>query len=112
MDERDLEIKKLKEQLDEKEKELLLYKRPSDKRGFYTLQRIINQQLDYLDNFNLKTEIGADPKQDKVFDRVKAMWTGLSELIISCNNLKAAAKTTGNEETDTVPNSFLDEAIK
>jgi len=95
-DEKELEkkIKVLEQQLTEKDK---IIKDPS-KRGYYALCKILYQQIEYLENFDLKKEIGANPKEDKVYDRVKGIWEGLKTMIIDCRTLKQELKISAEEE--------------
>lgn len=95
-DEKELEkkIKVLEQQLSEKEK---IIKDPS-KRGYYALCKILYQQIEYLENFDLKKEIGANPKEDKVYDRVKGIWEGLKTMIIDSRTLKQELKISAEEE--------------
>lgn len=96
LDEKELEkkVKVLEQQLAEKDK---IIKDPS-KRGYYALNKILYQQIEYLENFNLKEQIGADPKQDKVYDRAKGIWDGLKNLILDCRALKSELKIPIDEE--------------
>jgi hypothetical protein len=87
-------IKVLEQQLSEKEK---IIKDPS-KRGYFALCRILYQQIEYLDGFTLKDQIGIDPKLDKVFDRAKALWEGLTKMIIDCRALKQELNISLQEE--------------
>lgn len=95
-DEKDIgkEIMKLKEQIVERDK---IIKDPS-KRGYYALNKILYQQIEYLENFNLKTQIEADPKQDKIYDRAKGLWEGLKTMILDCRALKSELKIPFDEE--------------
>lgn len=95
-DEKELEkkIKVLEQQLTEKEK---IIKDPS-KRGYYALSFILNQQIDYLEKFNLKDQIGVDPKNDKVYDRAKGIWEGLKAMILDCRSLKQELNISSTEE--------------
>lgn len=95
-DEKELEkkIKVLEQQLSEKEK---IIKDPS-KRGYFALCKIMNQQIEYLEEFDLKREIGQNPKDDKVYDRVKGIWEGLPKMITECRQLKQELSVTNEEE--------------
>jgi len=88
------EIRKLKQQLAEKER---IIKDPA-KRGYYALNRILYQQIEYLENFNLKEQIGADPKQDKIYERAKGIWEGVKTMILDCRALKSELKIPFEEE--------------
>jgi transcriptional regulator with XRE-family HTH domain len=95
-DEKELEkkIKVLEQQLAEKER---IIKDPS-KRGYYALSKILYQQIDYLERFDLKKEIEADPKQDKIYDRSKGIWEGLKTMIMDCRTLRQELKISPDEE--------------
>jgi hypothetical protein len=95
-DEKELEkkIKVLEQQLTEKDK---IIKDPA-KRGYYALNKILYQQIEYLENFNIKEQIGADPKQDKIYDRAKGIWEGLKTMILDCRALKSELKIPFEEE--------------
>src|SRR5690242_5285357 len=88
------EIRKLKQQLAEKER---IIKDPA-KRGYYALNRILYQQIEYLENFNLKEQIGADPKQDKIYERAKGIREGVKTMILDCRALKSELKIPFEEE--------------
>lgn len=95
-DEKELEkkIKVLEQKLYEKEK---IIKDPS-KRGYFALCKIMYQQIEYLEGFDLKKEIGANPKEDKVYDRVKGIWEGMKTMILDCRSLKQELSVTNEEE--------------
>lgn len=95
-DEKELEkkIKVLEQQLTEKEK---IIKDPS-KRGYFALCRILYQQIEYLENFDLKKQIGENPKDDKLYDRTKGIWEGMKTMIMDCKNLKQELGVTNEEE--------------
>lgn len=95
------EIDQFKKQIIALEKRLSEYetivKDPS-KRGYYALNKILYQQIEYLENFNLKTQIEADPKQDKIYERVTKIWEGLKTMILDCRTLKSELKIPNDEE--------------
>jgi hypothetical protein len=81
-------------------KRISLYENDATYRGYYALNKIVNQQVDRLNKFNLESEISQNAKEDKVYDRTKAIWEGLRGMISDLNILKAELKITGNEERD------------
>lgn len=95
-DEKELikKIQQLEKLLSEKEK---IIKDPA-KRGYYALNKILYQQIEFLEDFNLKDQIGADPKQDKIYDRAKGIWEGLKTMILDCRTLKGELKIPFEEE--------------
>jgi len=111
---KDLEkkIKVLEQQLSEKEK---IIKDPA-KRGYYALNKILYQQIEYLEGFNLKEQIGASPKEDKVYERVTKIWEGLKTMILDCRSLKQELGVAPDDEEEkrvkklygTTPESIAD----
>lgn len=112
------ELKALQKKYDALEKKLTeaekVIKDPS-KRGYYALCKIAYQQIEYLEGFNLKEQIGVDPKNDKVYDRVKGIWEGLKNMIMDCRSLKQELKITPEDDekeskkiSRTTPESIAD----
>lgn len=95
-DEKELEkkIKVLEQQLSEKEK---IIKDPS-KRGYYALCRMLYQQIEYLEKFDLRVQIEGNPKEDKIYDRAKGLWEGLKTMILDCRTLKQELKISAEED--------------
>lgn len=100
-------IEELKKQLLEEkrkvsilEKENLLYKKDATYRGYYVQNKIVNQQIDILEEFKLEEEIKKTAKDDKYYDRAKSLWEGMPDTISGLNQLKKELKITGNEEKD------------
>jgi len=87
-------IKALEKKLSEYE---AIVKDPS-KRGYYALVKILYQQISYLEEFNLKEQIEADPKQDKIYERVTKIWEGMKTMIIDCRTLKQELGVSNEEE--------------
>lgn len=101
------ELQLLKRQLSDEQKKVEVlqkklshYETDSTIRGFYSLNRILNQQVDLLNAFELEKEVKTFSKDDKVWDRIEAMWTKLNTMISNINTLKVDLKITGNEEKD------------
>jgi transcriptional regulator with XRE-family HTH domain len=88
------EIKVLKQRVAELEK---VVKDPS-KRGYYALCKVIYQQIEFLECFNLKTQIEGNPKEDKIYDRAKGLWEGMKTMIMDCRALKQELKISAEEE--------------
>lgn len=93
-------IESLKRENEALKKELALYKKDATYRGFYVQNKIANQQIDILENFDIETEIKKNPKDDKYFDRAKGLWEGMPDMISGLNKLKTELKITGNEDKD------------
>ena len=88
------------ETIDSLKKELELYKKDATFRGYYVQNKIVNQQIDILEAFNLMDEIKSNPKEDKYYDRAMKLSEGLPDAIIGLNKLKVELKITGNEDRD------------
>lgn len=95
--------KELEKKIKVLEQKLALYENDPVKRGYFSLVNIVNQQIDILNQFNLKSEIGSNPKEDKQYDRVKAIWEGLKEMIIDLRNLRIELKISEEDKEDETP---------
>lgn len=93
-------IESLKMENEALKKELELYKKDATYRGFYVQNKIVNQQIDILEKFNLEHEIKSNPKEDKYYDRAMKISEGMPDTIIGLNKLKVELKITGNEDRD------------
>lgn len=92
------EVEVLKKQVDVLEKKLALYEKDATYRAFYALNRIVNQQIDCMNKFNLEKEIGQNPKDDKVYDRVKGLWESFKTLVTDLRSLKSDLGINDSEE--------------
>lgn len=92
-----------KERIKELEDKISCYEKDPIKRGYFSLARIVNQQVDILNSFNLSTEISQNPKEDKKYDRVKSIWEGLKEMIVDLKNLRIELKVGEQEAEDDTP---------
>lgn len=82
-----------------------IIKDPS-KRGYYALNKILYQQIEYLEGFNLKEQIGGNPKDDKVYERTTKIWEGLKTMIVDCRILKQELGITPDEEEKEVKKNY------
>ena len=57
--------------LEEALKKLDYYEKDPEKRAYFSLVRIVNQQVDYLNDFNIKTNIGGKASEDATFARTQ-----------------------------------------
>lgn len=112
MDEYVIRIKKLEREVESLKEKLKTYESPGDMRAYYAMQRILNQQADFLNKFDLESEIKRFDRDDKVYDRTSELWEKLPVAISKLALLKTEIGITGNEEKDTaVKASFLDRAV-
>jgi hypothetical protein len=103
------EVEQLKKQISVIEGKLTdaekIIKDPS-KRGYYALNKILYQQIEYLEGFNLKEQIGGNPKDDKVYERTTKIWEGLKTMIVDCRILKQELGITPDEEEKEVKKNY------
>lgn len=92
--------KKLQNENIELKKKLALYEKDAPARAYYVLNKIVNQQVDILTEFDLDSEIKKSPKDDKYFDRAKGLWEGLKEVSSDLNAMKVEFKLTGDPSKD------------
>lgn len=88
------------EKIKELEKKLSFYEKDPQKRGYFSLVRIVNQQIDYLNAFNIKEKIGGKPSEDGTFVRTKDIWENLPKMISSLTDLKQQLKISKEDEAD------------
>jgi exonuclease VII small subunit len=106
------ELKKKIKELEQKnaylEDKINFYERPSANRAFYVGQKVLNQQVDYLDKFDFAKEISSNPKEDKIFDRAMETYEKLPIYSSRINALALELKLTKNEEEDTTKKLFIE----
>ncbi len=87
--------------IQELQAKLSLFENDAAKRGFYTINRIVNQQVEYLNGFNIKSKIGAEDKSEMAeYKNAKDLWENLPKMITSLNQLRLEMNIDGNEESD------------
>jgi hypothetical protein len=89
----------LKRQLDVAMQKLAVYEDEDlDKDGYFALKAMVKQQVDIVRDFKLKDEITKSSKEDKYYDRVKALYEGLKTMIIDLKILRVELKINPEEE--------------
>lgn len=109
-------IEELKKENTILKQRLRLYELPSPLRAYYVGQKVLNQQVDYLDKFDFAKEIGTSPKEDKVYDRAMEAYEKLSGNASKLNALRSDMGLSGDQEKDlqnpkyriTTPESMAD----
>ncbi len=87
------------ETVEDLKKRLSLFENDASKRGFYTLNRIVNQQVEFLNTFSITTKISSDDKSDMVmYKNAKELWENLPKMISSLNQLRSEMKIDGDDE--------------
>lgn len=71
------------------------------KKGYLVLVKLLNQHNEYLDNISVKTMIAGDDKKPE-YDRAKALWEKLPDMIREVSSLRAELKMDGENTTELV----------
>lgn len=88
-------------ELEELKQKLSLFENDASKRGFYTLNRIVNQQIDFLNKFQISTKIASDDKAIQIeYKNAKELWEGLPKLISSLNEIREKMGIDPKEEDE------------
>ena len=93
-------IESLKKQVAKLEKENRWFRVDSSKRSFFALNRIINQQVDLLNEFDIKTNVEGKKSENAQFERTQSIWKELPKLITELNSLRADMKIDGDDIID------------
>jgi cell division septum initiation protein DivIVA len=96
-----LENKKLKQENEACKKKIQNYELNSSARAYYVAQSMLNQQAELLKDFDLKTEIKTNPKEDKFYDRAMDLFEKLTSNASKVNNLYTELNLSGSEQKDT-----------
>jgi hypothetical protein len=88
-------LEQLNRRIAELEKENRWLRVDSTKRAFYALNRLINQQVDLINDFDLKANIGGKKSEDATFERVHVIWKELPKLTGELNDLRDQLKIDG-----------------
>jgi chromosome condensin MukBEF ATPase and DNA-binding subunit MukB len=91
------DIQKLKQQLSEYERMLGIGEYDPVKNAFTVLVKMMNQQINYLNNFSITAHIESADKESPQYKRAMDMIDGLPKMIASVNELRATLKLTPEE---------------
>lgn len=90
----------MSESIEELKKRLDFYEKDPEKRAYFSLVRIVNMQVDYLNSFNIKEKIGGKASEDATFVRTQGIWENLPKMISSLSELKSTLKIKSGDEND------------
>lgn len=96
----------LQEQIERLQKRLDYYEKDAAFGGFFTLNRIVNQQREYLNKFNITAYIASEDKAEQLaYKNAKDLWENLGKMITSLNQLRIELKLDelGKEEEKLIP---------
>lgn len=69
-----------------------------EKEGYYALKAYVQQQIEIIREFKLKEEITKNPKEDKYYERVKAIGEELKKMINDLSALRLDLKIKPSDE--------------
>lgn len=95
------------ETIDELKKKLAYYERDPEKRAYFALVRIVNMQVDCLNEFNVKSNIGGKKSEDATFERTQGIWEKLPSMIASLTDLKSILKIKKQDEVEELQNQRI-----
>jgi hypothetical protein len=101
------EIKKLQEENDSLRKRLEMFERDAQFSGYYTLNRITNEHIEVLNEFDWKAALKSLDKDDKTFERATKMADGLEGKIMSLQKIKEVLKIIGDDEAKDVAKKVI-----
>ena len=61
-------------------------------KGYLSFVKIVEQQVLFLDDFNLKSNIDGKKAETVIYERAESLWSNLPKMISSLNALKAELK--------------------
>lgn len=92
------ETEQLKKEIAQLRKENRWLRVDSSKRSFFALNRIINQQVDLLNDFDIKENVTGKKSENAQFERTQSIWKELPKLISELNLLRVEMKIDGDDE--------------
>jgi hypothetical protein len=90
-----------KARCEEYEKRMGIGENDPAKDGYLVLVKLLRQQNDYLNSFDISLKIGQLAKEDAVYPRAKEMWSDLPAMITKVSNLRIELKMDGEEKKST-----------
>jgi hypothetical protein len=96
-------IEGFRKKIFELEEKLTFFEKDASKRGYFALVRIVNQQIDYLNSFVIKSNVGGKASEDATFARTKDMWENLPKMISALSDLKSQLRITSDDEKENDP---------
>jgi len=92
------EIDTLRKENDELKRRIGIGEDNPAKDAYIVLVKILRQQTDFLDGFDIKTKIGSLAKEDAIYPRAIEMIEGLPKMITAVSNLRIELKMDGEEK--------------
>lgn len=93
--------------IEELKAKLLLYEQDGAAKLYYSFNRKMNEMGDLMNKHNL-SNMNIDDKNDKTFERLKAIWGDAASIATAVEALGKFAKITGDEQADVQRKPFVD----
>jgi hypothetical protein len=90
----------LKRRNEKLEKENRWLRVDSTKRAFYSLNRVLNQQVDLLNDFEISENIQGKKAENAAFERMQSIWKGLADMQADLSRMRTDMKIDGEDVND------------
>lgn len=106
-------IESLKKELEFYKKKFAIGDHDVAVNGYMAYVNIVRQQVEYVKDFNIKSNIEGKKSENAMYERTEAIWKNLPDMISSMNRLKMELKIEydpmeGKQKTGaTTPQSFV-----
>ena len=91
-------VQELEAKVSHYEKILKLAEHDLAHKGYVTFCKIIQQQVEFLDDFNIKSNIDGKKTETVMYERAESMWEKLPKNISALNALRVELKIEYDEE--------------
>lgn len=85
-------VQELEEKIAHYERVLRLGESDLAHRGYLAFSKIVEQQVEFLDDFNIKSNIDGKKTETVMYERAESLWTKLPNNISALNALRAELK--------------------
>lgn len=86
------ELETLKNKVSYYEKKLSIGEFDLAHKAYLSYVKIVQQQVDYINEFNIKSNISGKKAETAEYERAESMWSSLPKMISELNRLKAELK--------------------
>lgn len=95
-------VEQLKAKISEYEKRMGIGDFDPAKEGYFVYVGILNQQIEYLRDFKIKSRISSEEKSEMAeYKNAKDLWENLPDMITKVDTLKVALKMEGEQKKST-----------
>lgn len=91
-------IEELKKELAHYQRLLGLAENDVSYKGYLAYVKIVRQQVEFLENFNIKSNIDGKKTETAIYERAESMWANLPKMVSQLNTLKLELKIEWDSE--------------